>query len=146
MALSVRILLLLAGLRTIAVGPAAAQNADLPARTTRSGVFTRTQAASGGEIYAMSCASCHPAVTHTGPAFQATWQGRSLAELYDFMREAMPKSDPGSLSSREYISVLAYVLQVNGMPPGDTELPADHQALTRIRIEWSKAASLPPNR
>ncbi len=106
-----------------------------PTRSTRAGVFSAAQVALGQDLYAMSCASCHSAASHTGPAFVAKWEGRRLWELFRFVSESMPKSEPGSLSQREYGRVLAYLLKMNGMPAGPDELPADSTALTQIRIE-----------
>lgn len=105
-------------------------------RSTRSGVYTLSQSAKGAEIYALSCASCHPAVTHSGPAFANKWQGHALSELFLFMTQEMPKQDPGILSPQEYTLVLAYMLKMNGMPAGGIELPNDPAALARIRIDF----------
>jgi hypothetical protein len=106
------------------------------ARSTRAGVYTSDQAVMGSEVYAMSCVSCHSAVTHTGPAFAAKWTGQTLADLFGFIRESMPKNDPGTLSPREYLLAMVYVLQMNGMPPGTDPLPGDSLALNRIRIDF----------
>ena len=105
-------------------------------RSTRTGVYTAAQAAGGREIYALSCVSCHSAASHSGAAFTAKWERRPLAELFGYIRGAMPKSEPGSLSRREYTLVLAYLLKMNGMPAGSVELPADSVALSRIRIDF----------
>lgn len=120
-------------------GRADAQQAPDSTRSTRSGIYTSEQAAQGGEVYAMSCVSCHSAATHTGPAFAAKWTGQTLADLYGFIRESMPKNDPGTLSAREYLLAMVYVLQMNGMPPGVDPLPGDSLALNRIRIDFSSA-------
>ena len=117
-------------------GRADAQLAPDSTRSTRSGVYTSEQAAQGGEVYAMSCVSCHSAATHTGPAFAAKWRGQSLADLFGFIRESMPKNDPGTLSPREYLLAMVYVLQMNGMPAGTDPLPGDSLALNRIRIDF----------
>jgi mono/diheme cytochrome c family protein len=115
-------------------GSASAQAAD-SSRTTRAGVYTARQAAGGHDIYMLSCVSCHTPASHSGTGFAAKWSGRPLSELFGFMRGAMPKNEPGSLSAREYTLVLAYLLKMNGMPAGPAELPADSVALSRIRIE-----------
>lgn len=62
------------------------------------------------------------------------WSGRPLAELFQYIRYSMPKSEPGTLSAEEYAQLTAYILQLNGMPDGARELPADSAALSRIRI------------
>ena len=105
-----------------------------PTRSTRAGVYSAAQVALGQDIYAMSCASCHTAASHAGPAFVAKWEGRRLWDLFRFVSESMPKSEPGSLSPREYGRVLAYLLKMNGMPAGTDELPADSTALQQIVI------------
>jgi mono/diheme cytochrome c family protein len=112
-----------------------AQTAPEEPRTTRSGVYTAAQAARGGELYALNCSSCHSAATHASPAFVAKWSGHALAELFQYMNQEMPKENPGSLSPKEYTSVLAYMLKMNGMPAGRSELPSDPTELEKIRID-----------
>ena len=107
-------------------------------RSTRLGVYTAAQVALGQNIFALNCASCHSAATHTGPAFVAKWDGRPLWDLFHYVSESMPKSEPGSLSPREYGRVVAYLLKVNGMPAGLKELPLDSAGLARIRLELKR--------
>ena len=97
----------------------------------------------GRDVYAGMCAGCHPAVTHVGPAFTKSWAGKKLSDLFGFLRERMPKNDPGSLSQQEYVDVMSYMLRLNGMPAGVEEMPADSVALTKIRIDSSRVA--PPD-
>lgn len=125
---------------------AAAQDGADSTRSTRAGIFTVDQAERGSEIYIMSCASCHPPVTHTGAAFIAKWEGRPLVELFEYIRASMPKNDPGTLTELEYIRVLAYLLKMNGMPAGTVELPADTTALGKIRNEFKTARDSIPHR
>jgi len=116
---------------------AAAQSGATPcadAVTTKSGIYTAEQAARGKDVYAGSCKSCHTAESHTGPTFEAIWNKRSLADLYGFIRDRMPKNEPGSLSAQEYADVVAYLMRMNRMPTGNHELPADSTALKDIRI------------
>ena len=108
-------------------------------RSTRTGVYSAGQAVSGKVLYVMHCVSCHTASSHTGPEFTAKWEGRPFWELFSFVKESMPKSEPGSLSPREYTAVLAYILEMNGMPPGPVELPADSSGLAQIRINFKPA-------
>jgi cytochrome c len=107
--------------------------------TTKHGVYTAAQAARGRDIYAGNCRSCHTPETHTGATFNAIWNRRSLADLFSFIRERMPKNDPGSLSDEEYVDVLAYLLRMNKMPAGRVELSSDSTALKRIRIVTTKS-------
>jgi cytochrome c5 len=103
--------------------------------STMTGVYTAPQASRGEETYMGVCVSCHPAGTYKTAAFRDAWRGRLLSELYDQVREKMPKNDPASLTALEYAQVVAYILKINGAPAGDTELPADSEALKKIRIE-----------
>ena len=115
--------------------PATAMAQAEDGRSTRVGVYTASQAQVGREIYELSCMSCHTPASHAGPVFAAKWEGRPLWELFRYVSDAMPKSDPGSLTERQYVRVVAYLLKMNGMPAGSAELTADSLALKRIRIE-----------
>ena len=110
-----------------AAGPAAA-------RTTQSGVYTVGQANRGEETYASICVSCHPFVTYTGATFRQHWEGKTVFDLFDQVSQLMPKNEPGSLSTKEYIDVIAFILRLNKMPAGKTELPTDPAVLKRIRV------------
>jgi S-disulfanyl-L-cysteine oxidoreductase SoxD len=112
--------------------PALAQTA---ARSTRSGVYGRDQALRGQDVFLAMCKSCHTPESHTADAFTAKWHGKPLSELWQYLREQMPKNEPGSLSADEYADVLAYVLKLNRMPSGEAELPADATQLKSIRID-----------
>ena len=109
-------------------------------RSTGQGVYSREQWMRGRDVYAGMCAGCHPAVTHVGPQFTTSWAGKKLSQLFGFLRERMPKNDPGGLSEQEYVDVMSYMLRLNGFPAGVDELPADSVALTKIRIDSSRVA------
>ena len=103
--------------------------------TTRTGVYSLPQATRGKDVYVGYCKSCHTPESHTGKIFHATWNGRRLSDMYSFIRDRMPKNEPGSLSDEEYADVLAYLLKLNLMPSGKSDLPSDSTKLSRIRIE-----------
>jgi mono/diheme cytochrome c family protein len=112
---------------------------DLPAQTnggasTADGVYTREQALRGQDVYAGNCKSCHTPESHAGPLFTSKWNGKPLLELYLYVRELMPKSEPGTLTPEEYADVVAYMLRMNRLPVGDNDLPTDTTALRSIRI------------
>ena len=98
-------------------------------------MFTDAQAARGKDIYVGTCRECHTPASHTGVVFKNSWGGKLLSDLLAYMQEKMPKNNPGSLSGEEYADVTAYILMLNGLPSGDTELPSDPNAAKRIRIE-----------
>lgn len=122
---------LLAALVVVFAGPVGAQ----PPATTASGVYSEVQATRGRDIYLGSCKSCHTPESHTGAMFAAKWQGRPLSDLLTYIATEMPKNEPGSLSPQENADVLAYLLKLNRMPPGQAEIPTDSLALRSIRIE-----------
>lgn len=125
---------LLIGLAALPVPAAAQQHPADSVRATLVGVYTAAQAARGRSIYQLSCASCHSAASHAGPIFAAKWEGRLLWDLYRYVSEQMPKSDPGSLAPDEYASLVAYLLKMNDMPSGAAQVPTDSTMLKRIRI------------
>lgn len=116
--------------------PASPPTAALPSdmRSTRSGVFTDEQASLGREVYSAQCVSCH-AGDHIGGNFRRRWAGMPLSNLYGLIVETMPQDNPGSLSREDYVRVIAYLLKANGIPVGETPLPTDSLALTKIRLD-----------
>lgn len=104
-------------------------------RSTSAGVYTAEQAAGGKEVFVAQCTGCHTSASHTGPAFAQKWMGRPLSELFGYVAERMPKATPGSLSEDEYVLVIAYVLKINGMPAGKTELSGDPALLNTIQFD-----------
>lgn len=103
--------------------------------STLDGVYTAEQAKRGRDVYFGNCRSCHTAATHTGATFAQAWQGKQLSDLFLYVATKMPKNDPGSLAPEDAADVVAYLLQLNAMPTGKTELPPDPDALAKYRIE-----------
>ena len=113
------------------------------------GVFTEAQAARGRAVYPGACGLCHgrrlngapddPDMPSTPPLARArflrTWDGRSLATLFEYTRATMPQDNPGSLADEEYVDVIAYMLSAGGMPAGEAELRPDPQRLARVVFE-----------
>ena len=114
--------------------PAAGTSGPPRVLTTASGVYTAAQAAKGEQTYMNVCISCHPIGTYAAPAFRDKWHGAPLSKLFDFVTEQMPKNEPGSLETKDYVHVISYILKINGAPPGKTPLPADSAALRKIRL------------
>ena len=105
---------------------AGAQSAPAP-----SGHYTHAQATRGQFVYIQECLSCHGARLQgvSGPPLQGPNFGKSMAlgrmttdSLYTFIHGGMPMNAPGSLSDRQYLDVLAYILNKNGYAPGAAEL------------------------
>lgn len=117
-------------------GDAVAQTSVKPKpKTTKTGVYSREQADRGQEVYFGLCKSCHTLESHTASTFTAKWNAKPLSVLYEYIRDQMPKNEPGSLSEQEYTDVLAYVLKLNKMPAGPDELSTDVAVMKTIRIE-----------
>ena len=116
-------------------GPVA-KAAAVPAKplTTESGVYTAAQASKGEQVYMTFCVSCHPVGTYSAQAFKDKWNGAPLVKLFDFVTDSMPKNEPGSLETSDYVQAISYILKINGAPPGKTPLPADRAALAKIRL------------
>jgi len=110
--------------------------------TSLSGVFTAAQAIAGRNVYQETCRSCHTPGELNDKGFWAEWVGRTVADLFLYLRDNMPKDNPASLSGDDYANVTSFLLQLNQMPPGDRALPADSAALANIRI--AKADTVKP--
>ncbi len=98
------------------------------------GVFTAEQAAKGKDIYLTNCVSCHTPADHTGGGFWRDLVGKPVAKFYKYLRENMPQDNAGAISDDDYASVVAYIFQLNGLPPGAMPLPPDTLKLSKIRI------------
>lgn len=93
------------------------------------GPYTAAQAAEGRAAYEANCAACHGTnldmtVPLAGPAFMGTWRGRTTRDLFRAIQESMPPDRPASLPEQTYTDIVAYLLQANGIPPGDQPLSA----------------------
>ena len=84
-----------------------------------------------------TCRSCHTAAFFTGVNFETHWKGKHLSDLYTYVLTKMPGNDPGSLAPDAAADVLAYVLQLNRMPPGTNELWPEADSLKKFRIDVS---------
>ena len=117
------------------VAPAAlrAQSSD-SSLTTLSKVYTAAQATKGRDVHGAACLSCHKPAEQIGANFWGDRVGKPLSEFFTYLRSSMPQDNPSSLSDDDYAAVIAYILQLNQMPPGDKPLPGDSAALAKIRV------------
>jgi len=104
------------------------------ARSVVDGVFTKRQAARGGRSFERFCSACHRTREFRGTVFQLAWTGRVVGDLLQLLVDTMPPDDPGSLGTEDYTDVLTYLLQLNGYPAGEEELPADLSVLMDVRF------------
>ena len=115
-------------------GSGAGYSSPRAPRSTLDSVYNVAQAADGQEIYTARCRACHTQAAHA-VAFKRAWTGHTMAEPFQYINETMPKDSPGTLSAEETAVVLAYFLQLAGMPAGRDTLSADLAALEAIRID-----------
>ena len=116
-----------------------------------SGVYTDAQNKRGQELYSGACAQCHgprlngagqadqppsPAIARAG--FLRKWDGKTVAELFAYVREQMPTDRPGTLTDQDAIDSIAHMFAVSEIPAGDKELPTDKKALEAIVIKMQK--------
>jgi mono/diheme cytochrome c family protein len=83
-----------------------------------------TQGAAGAAVYGNVCSTCHgdrlegrdgPPLAGPGAALG---QFRTGQRLYEYVTVWMPDDAPGSLSEREYLDSVAFLLHANGLHPG----------------------------
>lgn len=107
------------------------------------GVYTAEQAKAGEQLYTQNCQSCHgdDLQGEVGPGlagsnFSKKWERGNLTadDLYYIMSTTMPKGSPGSLKPEQYVNILAFVLQQNGYPAGESPLPTDESSLKKIKL------------
>ena len=104
--------------------------------------FTAEQAARGKAAYDADCVTCHGqnlvsahyAPPLAGPYFDGKWVGQTVGALYAHAHDRMPPSRPGDLPDQTYADIVAYILEVNGLPEGGEELPADPERLNEMTI------------
>jgi mono/diheme cytochrome c family protein len=124
---------------------AGAQEESPAKRSVWDGVYTEDQARRGETQYGRNCQSCHgtdlagnevnevPSLAWEG--FLTQWNNRTVKDLFDTVKRAMPKDNPGSLNTRAYVDVIAYLLQANKFPSGARDLSLNTDALAQIVIE-----------
>jgi mono/diheme cytochrome c family protein/SAM-dependent methyltransferase len=110
-------------------------------RSVWNGVYTAAQATRGAVVFDTECAACHGpsgsgggmAPPLVGAAFSANYDGLTVAELFDRNRTTMPPGKEGALTTRQLTDVTAFMLQFNGFPDGDKELPAQSMMMKAIQ-------------
>jgi hypothetical protein len=131
-----------------AIQVAAMPSAPVPDRhplgpgTVWDSIYTMEQAARGEATYRASCASCHgdslaginDAPPLAGPAFLKSWNGNTLAFMFNKISNDMPSDNPGSLAKPQVADLVAFVLRYGGYPAGKSELPAAPDTLAQIRF------------
>ncbi len=105
--------------------------------------YQTAQAERGAALYRQQCAACHlpdlqgffEAVALRDSAFVDNWRNRAPAEMLDLLQRTMPTQAPGSLSDEEYLDLIAFLLQANGVASGATALAANSDTVLFIGDE-----------
>ncbi|MBK6817316.1 MAG: PQQ-binding-like beta-propeller repeat protein [Saprospiraceae bacterium] len=113
----------------------------LIATTAQGGVYTTEQAVSVAMLYSTACASCHGPAGRgteggpplTGSLFLSKWKDLPLANLFDLTKNTMPKNNPRAYDDSIYVSLIAYLLQLNNYPAGALALSPDKNLLSQIK-------------
>jgi mono/diheme cytochrome c family protein len=118
------------------------------ARSVWDGVYTDAQRKRGAAIYLRACSGCHGEGLKggegtralTGADFKESWNGQTVADLFDKIRRTMPPppDQPGTLTLQQDADVVAHILSANDFPDGAGELSSETGQLKLIRITTSK--------
>jgi mono/diheme cytochrome c family protein len=108
-------------------------------RTIWDGVYTQDQAATGAELMGQ-CRGCHggdfsggQAPALRGSKWMEYWREDTLDSMYSLIKESMPPRAGSAMSESQALSVVAYILQANDLPSGDS--PLSTYDLPSIHIE-----------
>jgi mono/diheme cytochrome c family protein len=113
-----------------------------PTHTVWDSVYTDAQTVRGDSLYRQTCVKCHgPELAGgddgsplVGDPFLGNWDGQSLDQLYDRIRNSMPPDNPKSIPRDQVADVLAFVLAKNHFPAGATPLTDDPARLKDIKV------------
>ena len=88
---------------------------------------TDAQVERGATVYEQSCATCHGSAGNDGFATPLLGTGTlvrfaSTRELYDYTSATMPLAAEGSLTERQYLDAIAWLLVQRGQTAGTAEL------------------------
>lgn len=118
--------------------------------------YVADQAEEGLEIYEEACAHCHGShdpqqdgrntgvPEMVGADFRIKYGGRSVGELLKTIEASMPMDAPGSLRRDDYEAVVAYLLLLNGVAPGETELTFSSPGQVLGSVAAQQAAAKTP--
>lgn len=101
-------------------------------RTVLDGVYTEEQAERGADVYLNICTGCHEDIDFLDPVFHEAWADQPVYFLFKDILTLMPDDNPGILTREEVALSLAYILELNGYPAGDTALPTEDELLRDI--------------
>src|SRR5688572_18128572 len=85
-------------------------------KSVNDGIYSDAQAKRGDVLYKEQCATCHgdnlegsgPMPALAGNDSLASWQGKSVADLFEKTHTTMPATAPGSLTPAQAADITAY--------------------------------------
>ena len=114
----------------------AGATASAEPRTINDQVYSKAQAKIGEKLYADQCLLCHDK-KYFRPVLKR-WEGQPISVLFTVMSTSMPESNPGFLTEKEYVDILAYILSLSRYAAGDAELDYKDGALDELTVEARK--------
>jgi mono/diheme cytochrome c family protein len=111
------------------------------------GVYTEEQAKRGEALYFERCVRCHGpsymggsdgAQPLIGSTFNGNWNNVGLDQMLDRVRLSMPQDKPASMSRQQTADAIAFLLSINKIPAGKTELPREAEMLALIQYKAAK--------
>lgn len=105
--------------------------------STLDGVYTADQAQRGFDLFQAECAECHEPEDWQEGGFLGRWADQSVYRLWYYINDRMPYDDPWSLSRQQVTDVLTYILQLNDLPTGESELGPDDDSIDDYWIVWT---------
>jgi len=103
------------------------------ATSVQAGVYSQEQADRGEQLFGEACLVCHQPEEFADGGYMDGWSGMNVNDLVEFIRSTMPEDNPGRLKRQEYIDIVAFLFQKNGLPAGETEMI--RKELKNIHIE-----------
>lgn len=107
---------------------------DTVTQTIWDGVYTTDQSERGARIARRSCYACHSQAEWSRGDLVTRWEGEPLLELYRVISDNMPLDAPGNLAEAEYFEIIAFMLYLNGAPPGKVSLSRETASTRAIAI------------
>ena len=115
-------------------------------KSVNDGVYSEAQAKRGDALYKENCATCHgdnlegsgPMPALAGKDFLASWQGKTVGDLFDKTFTTMPATAPGSLTPAQAADIVSYMLASGRFKAGTGDLEPKTEALQLIKIEAPK--------
>ena len=114
-------------------------------KTVWDGVYSDAQAKRAEPLFADKCAKCHAGdlsggegPSLAGSEFSGNWDDLSINDLAERIRVSMPQDNPQSLTRDQVADLIGLILRANKIPAGQSDLPAQADALKAIKYKANK--------